>query len=279
MSRRNLELADGRRLAWAQWGPEGGRPVLFCPGAGTSGSLGFGADLLPGLGARLLAVDRPGLGWSSPHPGKTLDTWVDDVRQLVAHLGTDDLATVGFSQGAPFAVALAGAGLASSVALVAGQDDMPTVRAALAPEVRELVDAVAADPSAVQAHIASVADADWLWTVVADTSGPRDRAFYTDPAFAPAFRQALAEGFRQGPDGYARDLVTALGPWPYRPEDVGVPVDLWYGGLDTSPVHSPDAGRTLAARFPAGRRHLLPDEGSSLLWTRAGEVLAAVLGP
>lgn len=26
-------LRDGRDLAWAEWGPADGRPVLFCPGA------------------------------------------------------------------------------------------------------------------------------------------------------------------------------------------------------------------------------------------------------
>ncbi|HLN65243.1 MAG TPA: hypothetical protein VK464_27290 [Symbiobacteriaceae bacterium] len=26
-------LPDGRRLGWAEWGPESGMPVLLCPGA------------------------------------------------------------------------------------------------------------------------------------------------------------------------------------------------------------------------------------------------------
>ncbi|MGW3497131.1 hypothetical protein [Streptomyces sp. NPDC001020] len=29
-------LPDGRRLAWAEWGPEEGTAVLLCPGAATS---------------------------------------------------------------------------------------------------------------------------------------------------------------------------------------------------------------------------------------------------
>src|SRR5690606_23072320 len=35
-------LRDGRRLAWAEWGPTDGRPVLFCPGAGWGRRFGFG---------------------------------------------------------------------------------------------------------------------------------------------------------------------------------------------------------------------------------------------
>lgn len=64
----SVELPDGRQLAWSQWGPEDGHPVIFCTGAGMSGSLGFSADHLSELGFRLLASDRPGLGRSTPHP-------------------------------------------------------------------------------------------------------------------------------------------------------------------------------------------------------------------
>jgi hypothetical protein len=41
-----LRLNDGRSLAWSEWGPANGLPVLFCTGAAMSGSLGFGADAL-----------------------------------------------------------------------------------------------------------------------------------------------------------------------------------------------------------------------------------------
>ena len=56
-----------------------------------------------------------------------------------------------------------------------------------------------------------------------------------------------------------------------------MPVSLWYGAHDTSPVHSPDLGATLAKRFPRATHHLLADEGGSLLWTRGRDVLAELL--
>ena len=75
---RALHLADGRRLAWAEWGPLAGTPVLFCTGAAMSGWLGFGCHHLAELNLRLLAIDRPGLGSSDPHPDKTLESWAAD---------------------------------------------------------------------------------------------------------------------------------------------------------------------------------------------------------
>jgi hypothetical protein len=55
-------------------------------------------------------------------------------------------------------------------------------------------------------------------------------------------------------------------------------VDLWYGAQDTSPVHSPDFGATLAARLPRATRTVDPGEGGSILWTRARDILARLEG-
>jgi pimeloyl-ACP methyl ester carboxylesterase len=272
----NLRLPDGRDLAWSEWGPQDGRPVLFCPGAGMSGVLGFGTDLLSDRGLRLLALDRPGLGRSSPDPAKTYGSWAADVGHLVEALGLRRVLGVGFSQGAPFAVALAGAGLLDAVALVAGQDDLRAQRHLLVPEVAGMLDAAEADPAGFEREIARVAGADWLWQVILTTAAPVDRERYEGTDLGPAVRAALDDGFRQGAAGYARDLVTALGPWPVQPEDLTVPVHLWYGAQDTSTVHSPDLGRTLAGRIPGARHTVLDDEGGALLWTRARDVLDAL---
>lgn len=271
-----LRLSDGRRLAWSEWGPADGRHVLFCPGAGMSGFLGFGAEDVTDLGLRLVAVDRPGLGGSDPHPAKTLATWTDDVAELVRARGLKAPLAVGFSQGAVFALALGGRGLVAALALAAGQDELghPRIRPLLHPDVAGMLATVEGDGAGFQQHVARTATAEWLWGLIAGMSGAHDRALYERPDFADAYRTALAEGFARGAEGYARDLVNALGPWPTRPEDVRVPVDLWYGALDTSTVHSPDFGATLAERLPRSTRTVDPDAGGSLLWTRSRDILA-----
>ncbi|MFF8811951.1 alpha/beta fold hydrolase [Streptomyces pactum] len=274
-------LPDGRRLGWAEWGPPDGTPVLFCPGAATSRSLNFGAGLLEPLAVRLISVDRPGLGASDPAPGRTLDDWAADVRDFAAarDLPAARLRIAGFSQGTPFALACAARGLGAAVAIVSAGDELaaPCFADALEPEVRDLVRLATADPERAEASFAGFGSADALWEIIDAGSGEADRAVYRDPGFRPRFRRALAEGFAQGPAGYARDTVLAMSRWPFDPADITVPVDLWYGGLDTSTVHSPDRAATLARRIPTARRHLLPDAGGALLWTHAEPILRRLL--
>ncbi|HSG48583.1 MAG TPA: alpha/beta hydrolase [Longimicrobiales bacterium] len=276
---RSLVLADGRLLAWSEWGAEGDRSVLFCTGAGMSGSLGFATGEARDLGVRLVAVDRPGLGRSTPHPDRTLVSWAEDVSQLVRELGADSPPAVGFSQGSVFALALARAGVSRSVALVSGQDqlDHPPILALLPAPVARLVRDAATDPEGVERHLAESMTAEVLWALVIEMSGPEDRALYGSEPFSGTYRRTLAEGFAQGPRGYARDTLLSIAPWGFAPEEVPGPVHLWYGLRDTSPVHSPDFGATLAARIPGARLHRLSGEGSAILWSRGREILEALL--
>src|SRR3954471_3879496 len=148
-----VHVAPERRMAWSEWGPADGAPVLLSPGAATSSSLGFATGALERLGARLIAVDRPGLGGSDASPDRTLIDGAADVRALAAALSLERPAIVGFSQGAPLALACAAAGAVSAVALVSGTDELagPALRGLLPPEVGQQLDLAEADPPAVEA--------------------------------------------------------------------------------------------------------------------------------
>lgn len=167
-------LPDGRRLGWAEWGPPDGTPVVLCPGAATSCWLGFGA--------------------SDPSPDRTLLDWPADVRAL----GLGRPKAVGFSQGAPFALALAAAGDVSALAVVSGTDELshPSFRDAL-DALRGLVDAAEHDPAALETSMRAMT-AETMARMAIEMSGETDRAVYTEPVFAAAFARALNEGLAQG---------------------------------------------------------------------------------
>ncbi|MCX4679371.1 alpha/beta hydrolase [Streptomyces sp. NBC_01433] len=272
-------LPDGRRLAWAEWGPQDGWAVLLCPGAATTRWLGFGGSLVEDAGIRLVSVDRPGLGASDAYPGRTLASWTADIQHFIRSRELGDPAVVGFSQGAPFALALAAAGAVSAAAIVSGSDELagPRFTDAPHPHVRAMVDAVASDPDSAAVSFADFGSADALWDLIMATSCEIDRTVYADPVLRSAFRHAMGEAFAQGTDGYARDTVLAMGRWPFDPARITVPVDLWYGRHDTSPSHSPDHGASLSRLIPTARRHVLPDAAGSLLWTHTDAVLRSLL--
>ncbi|NHC44846.1 alpha/beta fold hydrolase [Motilibacter aurantiacus] len=268
-------LPDGRLLGWAEWGPSDGTPVLLSPGAATSRRLGFGADCLAALGIRLVSMDRPGLGASSPHPPRGFPEFAADVRHLAEALGLARPAMVASSQGAPFALAAASAGAVCAVAVVSGADEVasPTHLQSLPDDLQRLVRLVLDDPIAAELQFAGFTPEAMLEMVLSG-SPECDLAVYTEPRFRDAYCLALREGFAQGTDGYARDTVLAMGRWGIDLGSIAVPVDLWYGAHDRS--HSPDHGASLARRIPGARRTVVPDAGGALLWTHAELILRAL---
>lgn len=272
-----LHVASGRVIGWAEWGHPDGIPVLLCPGAATTRSLGFGADALEALGVRLISLDRPGLGASTPQPGKSFRDFAADVDEFAALRGLGRPAMVGNSQGAPFALACAADGISGALAIVSGADEVaaPWFADALPEQLRRLVDLTASDPDEAERFFATL-DADTMWQMVIDSSPASDLAVYRDPTFERIYRRCLREAFTSGPAGYARDTVLAMGRWPFDLTTISVPVDLWYGEQDTS--HSPDLGSSLADRIPEARRHIVPGIGGAVLWTRAETILRTLLG-
>ncbi len=271
-----MQLLDGRVLAWSEWGPIDGLPVLFCTGAGMSGWLGFGHKYLPELGLKLIAIDRPSLGLSDAHADKTLSSWVEDTREFIQAQNFHNVLAVGFSQGAPFAFALAARELVKAIAIVSGQDELahPLVQPLLHPDVQGMIAAVQQDAVGFEQRFSQMATAEGLWQLIMGMSGECDRLLYESETFSKAYQRALQEGFSQGAQGYARDLVNTFSSWPFTLENITVPVDLWYGGADTSTVHSPDFGVTLASRLPNASHTIDPEAGGSILWTRSRDILA-----
>jgi pimeloyl-ACP methyl ester carboxylesterase len=103
-----IELKDGRRLGYAEYGDPGVEPVVLVHG--TPGSRLYwesfpGFPFRPDL--RIIAPDRPGYGLSDWKPGRTLSDWPDDVVELADALGTKRFAILGVSGGGPETLACA----------------------------------------------------------------------------------------------------------------------------------------------------------------------------
>jgi len=117
-----IQLRDGRWLGYTESGDPAGAPVLFFHGFGTTRVICPPDNSARQLGVRMIAVDRPGLGLSTPRPGRGLLDWPPDVSEFADALGIERFAIVGWSGGGPYALACGRflADRVTSIALVSG---------------------------------------------------------------------------------------------------------------------------------------------------------------
>jgi hypothetical protein len=109
-----LELPnDGRRLACRQSGLRSGFPVFFLHGnlssrlAAPAGTLAETDRVARACGVRLLQIDRPGIGGSSPHNGRSYESAAADLNAAADLLGVGAFAVLGWSSGGVHALAAA----------------------------------------------------------------------------------------------------------------------------------------------------------------------------
>ena len=103
-----ITLPDGRKLGYAQYGSATGQAIIYLHGLPGSRLEAAGYhDIALSLYARIIAIDRPGLGLSSPYPQRTLLDFPKDVQHLAEHLNLSTYSVLGVSGGGPYALACA----------------------------------------------------------------------------------------------------------------------------------------------------------------------------
>lgn len=281
-----VTLPDGRRLAVDDVGAPDGAPVLYLHGAPDSRLSRHPDDgLAAAAGARLLAVDRPGIGRSDSDPGRTLASVADDLSAACASLGVRRVSVLGWSAGAPFAMALAARhpALVAAVTLVAPAVPVtayadPAVveaagpgRALFAEVASELPpDEVAAEvaphllpdpatPDAVAAQQAAEADA------------AREGELAAVPGAADRLVAAAVEAVALGRDGLHQEVATQAAVPDVDLAAADVPVTVWCGHLDEATP--PAFARWWVDLLPRATLHEVPDGGHALALPRWAAVL------
>lgn len=285
LSSRRLELGDGRRLGYVEYGDPTGRPVLLFPGVPGSRLQGHpDRSIAAALGARLIAIDRPGYGLSDVQPGRTILDWPDDVAALADHLGIERFAVLSISGGGPYAAACAWKipQRVTTVALVSPIGP-PNDEEALArmPRLNRILLALAkwgerpvSLPAAALLALAR-RRLDWYLAVLNAHLPRADRLVYERPDVYAALREDMAEAIRPGSQGAVRDLVLLARPWGFRLAEIKVPVQLWHGEQDaTVPV---EVGRALAGALPRCRAQFVSGAGHFLVLDRWRQILAELL--
>jgi pimeloyl-ACP methyl ester carboxylesterase len=104
-----IVLPDDRRLGFAEFGVPTGKPVFWFHGTpGARRQIPPEARLgAQRLGVRLIGLDRPGVGDSTPHLYPSFHAWAHDIEVAADRLGLDRFGLIGLSGGGPSLLACA----------------------------------------------------------------------------------------------------------------------------------------------------------------------------
>jgi pimeloyl-ACP methyl ester carboxylesterase len=231
------------------------------------------------LGVRIISPNRPGMGGSSPQPGRTTLDWARDVGALLNGLGLPRASVLGWSMGGQYALAC-GAQLADRVdrvVVIAGAiplDDLVTFGelnqldqrlTSLANDRARVARIVLGSMRLLARHMPR----EFVREAVKDAVPLERSAVRNACEFLDASREALAHA-----DGMIEEYRAWSRPWGFAPEDVRVPTEIWQGDADT---FIPRAwGETLSKRIPDATLELRPGEGHFLGYVHPSDVLRSL---
>ncbi|KAF2272864.1 alpha/beta-hydrolase [Westerdykella ornata] len=271
-------LSDGRKLGYAQYGSltEGTRTFFYLHGhPGSRLEAAWFEELCQRLGARVIGVDRFGVGLSSPHPKGTLLDHAKDVEELAKHLGLASYGVLGISGGGPYALACAASmppDKLKCVSIVTGMGPADIgFRGAILPLYLGFTFVYPYFPGLVK----------WYWRrwepvgrldltdeqrlqLILERLGksklhPRDRETLDEGVLRMHVR-STRECFSQGFDAVAQDARLMTSKWGFRVEDIreDLEVQLWYGTQDTNiPLRH---GEGIAAKLGGRAKLRVEDE-------------------
>lgn len=279
-------LPDGRRLGFAEFGPPTGRGIVWLHGTpGARRQVPSEARVMAERdGLRIIGIDRPGIGSSTPHLYDDITGFTDDLAVVADRLGLDQFAVIGLSGGGPYALA-AGARLRDRVPVV-------TVLGGVAPTV---------GPDAIDGGLVSIGK--HLEPFIARTRVPLgigltgairlvkplasrgldlfarfspdgDRQLLGRPEFKAMFLDDLLNGSRKQFSAPLADVLLFCRDWGFRAADVAVPVRWWHG--DSDHIIPYGHGVHMVARLPDAQLMTLSGE-SHLGGLGVGELLLHTL--
>ncbi|MDO9496071.1 MAG: alpha/beta hydrolase [Nocardioides sp.] len=239
-----VAVCGGRRLSFAEYGAPRGPAIVWMHGTpGARRQIPFEARLYAEEhGLRIIGVDRPGIGSSTPHLYRDILDWTGDLAALLDALAVDTCRLIGLSGGGPYVLAAGaalpervhGVGVLGGVAPTVGDD-------AIEGGVIQL--AVLLSPLLKLARIPLGFVLNRAIRLVKPLAGPGldlyaavqplgDKTLLGRPEFKAMFLDDLLNGSRFQTSAPISDLVLFTQDWGFRLADVTVPVRWWHGDED-----------------------------------------------
>lgn len=280
--RKMFRLTDGRLLAYRDLGAPDGFPVFVFQSLIVSSLMRpREAEVAGRLGIRLISLERPGTGLSTPDPQLSYARFAQDVKALADGLGFEKLAIFAWASGAPFALAAASAlgARATRVALVAP-------RLAFRPDI-ERGHAAAAFFGGLRRHPWVI---DAVFSIMRSKRsrrfiGPMVRRFFDnspadhaamagDPSLIDFFADGMIEGLAESKEGPVAESQLFVGKQVLDLGGLARGVFVWQGDLDR--MNRPEDVDRMLQGIPVARMERVVDGGHLIAVSRFGEIIAAL---
>jgi pimeloyl-ACP methyl ester carboxylesterase len=283
----NVAVGEDRQIGFAEFGDPQGRAVFWLHGTpGARRQIPTEARIYAKQhGIRLIGLDRPGTGSSSPHLYENIAAFADDLRTIADILGIDKMAVIGLSGGGPYALASAvampervvAAGILGGVAPFLGDDGIASGLMNLGKRAAPLL-RLGGDPLRIGASLMIRAIRPFANTALflyAAISPEGDRRLLTRPEFGAMFLDDLLNGSRKQMAAPFNDVVLFTRDWGFRLAEVKTPVRWWHG--DSDHIVPFAHGEHAVALLPDAELIVLPGESHLGGLGRGEDVLATMM--
>ncbi|MPZ37827.1 MAG: alpha/beta fold hydrolase [Rhizobiales bacterium] len=269
---KTVATQDGRSLAYLEVGDPHGPLVIHNHGGPSSR---FEARLFANSASknrlRLICVDRPGMGQSSPQEIRTYSGWADDLITIADALGYREFGVTGWSEGGPWA--LAAAAYVDPVRLrhvssIAG-GSYGTFGDNWAKNYLSKIDALGGflalhfEPGFRLMYAAVGITAEHFRETyikqLRKAVNDYDRQILLRPGFETAFCETSAECFAQGSDGLVRDSELLYRSWAFDVRTIERRVHMWQGTDDR--LVPPSINKQVADQMPGAVWHSVEGAG------------------
>jgi pimeloyl-ACP methyl ester carboxylesterase len=279
-------VGGGRRIGFAEFGTPHGQAVVWLHGTpGARRQIPVEARrFAQEHDLRIVGIDRPGIGSSSPHLYGSMSEFALDLEAVADEIGLDELIVIGLSGGGPYALAAGHAfpdrvkavGVLGGVAPTVGPDAIDGGLVALG---RRLSPVIAVGRVPIGVGLTGVIRvikplASPGLDLFARLSPAGDRALLERPEFKAMFLDDLLNGSRKQISAPLADVLLFSRDWGFELADVSVPVHWWHGDADH--IIPFDHGVHSVTRLPDAELHVLPGE-SHLAGLGAGEEILVTL--
>jgi pimeloyl-ACP methyl ester carboxylesterase len=282
-----IEVAEGRRLGFAEFGRPHGRPVIWMHGTpGARRQIPESARIAAEkFDICLIGLDRPGVGSSTPHAYDEIINFADDLAIVLDRLGIGDFAILGLSGGGPYTLAAAAAmpdqvkvaGVMGGVAPTWGPDAVDGGIVALTRRFQLPLTRLREPISWAFTSLVWIARpvGDPALRLYARFSPPGDRLVFARPEVRAMFLDDLLRGSAKGLRAPVFDICLFGRPWGFDLIDVKVPVHWWHGDADNI-VPLAHAEQAVAA-LPDAKLYVRPGESHLGTLIAAEDILGILM--